>query len=342
MEVIASRFFYHLPYYCQQDLFASHGWTPSRSTLLNLVTATEFVPQPLVDHYRSLLKQVSVLQCDETPVTLIVPPSLPALDPDDPRTPRITEVLSEAQAQGRPAWQRGSGPIARWICLFNLFDFTVSRHRDGPDEILSNFAGVLLGDCWTGFQKIELRSHERIRRAACWAHARRKFDAYRMNHPQVAPKVLAFLRELYDLETRAKLRSTEQRLELRQNQSLRVLEQVRTYLAGPASERLLPKSDLADAIRYVQNNWDALIQFTRNGQLPIDNNECEQLMKQIATGRKNWLHVGSVAAGQRAANLMTIISTAARNDLDVHAYVKDVLDQILAGNTDWDSLRADR
>lgn len=342
VEVIASRFFYHLPYYRQQDLFASHGWTPSRSTLLNLVTATEFVLQPLVDHYRSLLKHVSVLQCDETPVTLIVPPSLPALDPDDPRTPRITEVLSEAQAKGRPSVAARIWAYRAVDLPFNLFDFTVSRHRDGPDEILSTFTGVLLGDCWTGFQKIELRSHERIRRAACWAHARRKFDACRMNHPQVAPKVLAFLRELYDLETRAKLWSIEHRLELRQNQSLRVLEQLRTYLAGPASERLLPKSDLADAIRYVQNNWDALVQFTSNGQLPIDNNECEQLMKQIATGRKNWLHVGSVAAGQRAANLMTIISTAARNDLDVHAYLKDILDQILAGCTDWDSLRADR
>jgi len=54
------------------------------------------------------------------------------------------------------------------------------------------------------------------------------------------------------------------------------------------------------------------------------------------------LHVGGLAAGQRAANLMTIISTAARNDLDVWSYVKDVLDRILAGCTDWESLRADR
>jgi len=31
--------------------------------------------------------------------------------------------------------------------------------------------------------------------------------------------------------------------------------------------------------------------------MPIDNNEVEQLMKQVALGRKNWLFVGSVAAG---------------------------------------------
>ena len=92
----------------------------------------------------------------------------------------------------------------------------------------------------------------------------------------------------------------------------------------------------------MKNHWEALLLYTTDGRLPIDNNETEQLMKQIATGRKNWLHVGSVAAGYRAANLMTIISTAARNDLDMWSYLKDVLDQILVGCTDWESLRADR
>jgi hypothetical protein len=70
------------------------------------------------------------------------------------------------------------------------------------------------------------------------------------------------------------------------------------------------------------------------GRLPIDNNETEQLMKQIAIGRKNWLFLGSVAAGERMADLMTLVSSALRNDLDAWAYVKDVLDQLLAGSTD--------
>jgi hypothetical protein len=44
----------------------------------------------------------------------------------------------------------------------NVFDFTVSRHRDGPDEFLQNYTGPLMADCWSGFQKIELRSDSRI------------------------------------------------------------------------------------------------------------------------------------------------------------------------------------
>jgi hypothetical protein len=289
-----------------------------------------------------LLSQIDLLGCDETPVKLIVPPELPNLDPQDPRTERILEVLSNAHAKGRPSVQARMWAYRSLEIPFNLFDFTVSRHRDGPDEILSNFTGFLMGDCWSGFQKIELRSDARIQRAACWAHARRKLHECRTSQPRHTTVLLALIRQLYDLEERAKLWTAEQRAELRGRESVRVLQQIREYLDGPQLRRILPKSDFAEAIGFLKNNWGALFLYTTDGRLPIDNNETEHLMKQVATGRKNWLHIGSIAAGMRAANVMTIVSTAARNDLDVWVYLKDVLDQILAGCTDWESLRADR
>ncbi len=51
--------------------------------------------------------------------------------------------------------------------------------------------------------------------------------------------------------------------------------------------------------------------------------------------------MGSVAAGERAADFLTLVSSAIRNDLDVWAYTKNVLDQLLAGSTDYHSLRPD-
>ncbi|WP_068129800.1 hypothetical protein [Roseimaritima ulvae] len=41
---------------------------------------------------------------------------------------------------------------------------------------------------------------------------------------------------------------------------------------------------------------------------------------------------------ERAANLLTIIGSAIRNDLDVRAYLGDVLRRALAGETDWSEL----
>ena len=91
----------------------------------------------------------------------------------------------------------------------------------------------------------------------------------------------------------------------------------------------------------MRNQWSALVNYLQDGRLPIDNNDVEQLMKQVALGRKNWLFVGSVAAGERAADFLTLVSSAVRNDLDVWAYIKDVLDQLLAGSTNYESLRPD-
>ena len=39
--------------------------------------------------------------------------------------------------------------------------------------------------------------------------------------------------------------------------------------------------------------------------------------------------------------MMTLMSSARRHDLDVWVYVKDVLDQLLAGSTDYHSLLPD-
>jgi len=82
--------------------------------------------------------------------------------------------------------------------------------------------------------------------------------------------------------------------------------------------------------------------FVRDGRIPIDNNDVEQLMKQVALGRKAWLFVGNVAAGERSAMMMTLVSSAKRHDLDVGLYIKDVLDQLLAGCTDYASLLPDQ
>ncbi len=223
----------------------------------------------------------------------------------------------------------------------DVFDFTVSRHRDGPDDFLKDYVGSLMGDCWSGFQKIELRSDARIVRAACWSHARRKVFEGRSSHPQQASVLLALIRELYDIEDRGKPLAADARRALRQRESRPALKRSREFLDHAATVRVLPKSAFGEALSYLRNHWDALQTFVSDGRMPIDNNDVEQLMKRIAIGRKNWLFVGSLEAGARAATLMTIVSTAARNDLDVNVYLKDVLDQLLAGSTDYRSLHAD-
>ena len=162
-------------------------------------------------------------------------------------------------------------------------------------------------------------------------------------YPAQASVLLAMFRQLYDIEDRAKELSSENRFALRQAESIPVLNRMGEYLKSDAlSERtLLPKSDFAAAVNYIRNHWEQLQLYTTSGLIPIDNNDVEQLMKLVATGRKNWMFIGSADAGERAANLLTLVSTAHRHDLDAWMYLKDALDQLLSGSTDYASLRAD-
>ena len=343
-EIVTGKCGYHLPIYREQDYFAGCGWTVDRSTLLNIFRASAELVHPLALYLRSEVLQSGAIGTDETRVTLLLPPEIPEAKEDDAKSRRICEVFTEARAEGRKSVSGRMWAYRSLTVPINVFDFTVSRHRDGPDEFLvaGGFVGKLLGDCYSGYQGISLRSDARIVRAACNAHARRKIFDARENRPLLSSQFLAMYQELYDIEDRGKFLSVGEREELRSLEARPVWQRMRQLLDGPAASDVLPKEKFAEALGYLRNQWDALQVYLGDGRVPIDNNETEQLMKQVAIGRKNWLFLGSVAAGERMANLMTLVSSALRNDLDVWAYVKDVLDRLLAGGTDYVCLRPDR
>jgi transposase len=340
-EIMVAKYAYHLPVYRQQDLFASCGWTPARSTLLNVLESAAHLIRPLVAHLREVVRAGPIIGTDDTTVTLVVKDTPPPLDPNDPKAARAREVIAAAQAE-----LRGSITARMWVyrsvtAPINVFDFTVSRHRDGPELFLDGFAGSLMADCYSGYEAVRTRSDGKIIRAACVAHARRKVFNARDNHPVHATMLLAMFQELYDIEDRAKPLTPPERQELRCAEARPIWTRMQEYLASEAVSNVMPKEPFGQALTYLRNQFDHLLVYLDDGLMPIDNNETEQLMKQVALGRKNWMFIGSVAAGYRAANLMSLVSSAARNDLDVFLYVKDVLDRLLAGETNYDTLRPD-
>jgi transposase len=340
-EIIAAKYGFHLPVYRQQDLFAGSGWTPDRSTLLNILVASAFAIRPLAEHLKQVVLASDIVGTDDTRVTLLLPATIPKAQAHDPKSQRIAEVFSEAAREGRPSVTARMWAYRSVMVPLNVFDFTVSRHRDGPDLMLADYCGTLLVDCYSGYQGVELRSAGRIRRAACVAHARRKVFEARDGYPLEASLLLAKFQQLYDIEDRAKALSAGERLELRQSESAAIWASLEEWLKGQAAERVLPKSKLGQALGYLRNHWEQLQTYLSDGRVPIDNNDVEQLMKQVAIGRKNWLFIGSVQAGERAADFFTLVSSAVRNDLDVWAYLKNVLDRLLAGETDYAALRPD-
>ena len=340
-QIITHKYSYHLPIYRQQDIFASCGWTPARSTLLNILRAAAECIAVFVAHLREVVRAGPIIGTDDTTVTLLTPSDLPPLDPLDPKSTRTREVIAAAHADARKSITARMWAYRGITVPINVFDFTVSRHRDGPEIFLDGFTGKLMADCYSGYDAVEMASDGRIVRAACVAHARRKvFDA-RSNHPTHAAVLLSMFQQLYDIEDRAKTFSLIDRQGLRQAEAKPIWERMREYINGDAVQDVLPKDTFGQALTYLRNQFDPLLVYLDDGLMPIDNNETEQLMKQVAIGRKNWLFIGDVEPGYRAADLLSLVSSAVRNDLDVFVYVKDVLDRLLAGETDFHALRPD-
>ena len=336
-QIITQKYAYHLPLYRQQDVFAGTGWTPSRSTLSNILTNCDYILEPLLAYFKQTLQQDSIVACDDTGLTLLYPKVPPDFDETDPKQKRIAEVFAEALAQNKSSINAKMWAYRGVTTKLNVFDFTVSRHRDGPDLFFENYRGTLLGDCWHGFGAIAAESDGQIVRAACSAHARRKFEDAK-DYPTDRHRWMQWFQELYDLETRAKKFSAEERLKLRQTEARAIWNQMEAEFVAiddRTKQVVLPKSELRKALNYTGNHWQELTRYLDDASLPMDNNECEQLMKQVAIGRKNWMFAGSVAGGERTAGFMTLVSSAHRNDLDVWTYVNDVLTRILAGQTDY-------
>jgi hypothetical protein len=340
-EIITAKYGFHLPVYRQQDLFAGCGWAPQRSTLLNILVASAFVIRPLAEYFKRVVLASDVVGTDDTHVTLLLPATIPKVDPDDPKSQRTHDILSKAAVEGRRSVRAHMWAYRSVIEPLNVFDFTVSWHRDGPAQMLADFSGTLVADCYSGYEGIALGSNGRIRRAACGAHARRKVFDTKDAYPVESSLVLAKFQQLYDIEDQAKEMSPEERAALRQNAAAKVWDSLDEWLRGDAAARVLPKSKFGEALGYIRNQWKPLQTYLSDGRVPLDNNEVEQLMKQVALGRKNWLFIGSVPAGQRAADFITLVSSAWRNDLDVWAYIKDVLHRLVAGETDYAALRPD-
>ena len=99
-----------------------------------------------------------------------------------------------------------------------------------------------------------------------------------------------------------------------------------------------PASTLAKACAYSLKHWEALTRFLGDGILPLDNNLCEQQIRSLALGRRNYLFAGSDAGAERAAVLYSLLRTCALHHVDAFAYLTDVLRKLASG---WLAKRLD-
>ena len=315
-QIVVGKFGDHLPLYRQEDFFSRHGLHIARSTQCDWVKAAAELLRPFYERQKELVLQSPVIWTDDTPVTVLVGGQ------QGSRKGRFWTYIGEQQP-------------------YSVYDFTESRVRDGPAKFLRGFKGYLQADAYAGYDHIFLGSNNSVIEVACWAHARRKFLDAALSSPRESHQVLEWIRQLYDIEDQARELSDEARLSLRQQQSVPVLDRIEDYLDEVAL-RALPKSILAKAVTYAQNQWQALRRFTEDGRLAIDNNLAERTLRHQAIGRKNWMFLGSPEAGPRAAILYTVLAGAKRHRIEPWAYLSELLMRLHANESELDEMLPDR
>ena len=326
-HVITSKYCDHIPLNRQSGMFRRQGLELPPSTLGGWMPRAAMLAQPLVDVMIQEVLASDAVHTDDTP--------MPVLDRQ-----------RETARQGRLWIYRGDD-----LHPYTVYDYTPTHKRDGPVEFLGDYEGYLCADAYGGYDGIYLGSEGKVIEVLCWAHARRKhFDAQDSDLPR-ATVALAYIRRLYQVERQAKELFAKQegdpdarslsaiRLELRQEHSLPVLKEFEAWMrqqtSGVAADGsplppgpVLPKSPLGMAITYCLNNWPALLRYTNDGSLDVDNNLAEQGLRGPVTGRRNYTFFGSDNGGCTAAVLYSLVASAKRHGLDPFAYLRDVLGRI--------------
>jgi hypothetical protein len=252
-------------------------------------------------------------------------------------------VPVQAASTGSPQ-ARGkcrSGRIWDWIGdvgnPYIVFEYTPDRTNAWPIAWLEGYQGYLQADAGSSYDALYRLGT--IIEVGCWAHARRRFFDARETDSLRSAQMLERVRRLYKVEEDAAQaiaamknatpqQADEVRRDLRQRQSVPVLEKIKAWLDEQA-RLVLPRSPMAEAINYTLNQWDALGVYARHGFLNIDNNAAERALKLIALGRKNWLFVQNDRFGKAYATLYSLIASAQRHGLDPQAYLRGVLAQIM-------------
>jgi transposase len=301
-HIATAKFVDGLPLYRQEPQFLRLGVPLGRATMAGwMIRLGGTLVMPLINLLREAMIEAPLIHCDETRLQVLKSDKAPTAD--------------------HWIWVRASGPPGRRIVLF---DYDASRGGAVPLRLLEGFRGILLTDGYEGYAAVA--AAQRLVHAGCVAHARRYFENARKAQPKNpvhAKAALEMIGELYRVE--APLWDTdrpvtpEQRLDIRSRLSAPIVTRFHAWLEALAP-KVLPESRLGKAVTYTLGQWPKLTTFLAHGEVPLDNNRCENAIRPFVVGRKGWLFSDTVKGAIASANLYSLVETCKANGIEPHGY----------------------
>jgi transposase len=301
INTVVNKYCDHAPLYRQSvALLRDAGIDISRATMCGWVMTIGEMLMPVVGAMRSHLLAGTYIQADETPVDV------------------QTHDGSGSNHQAY-LWQYGTpGGMT-------VFDFQMSRKREGPFNFLGNFEGLLQTDGYAAYDRV---GGPKMVHAACWSHCRRYFvDAVKLNKRDAASiRAVELINELFAIDAQARDQNMDHaaRHALRHEKAPPLLARIRTHLLE-VGKTVLPKSAAGEGCTYTLGIWERLIRFLDYQELELSTNVAENSMRPIAVGRGNWIHIGSEQSGPRIAAIISVIESCRRLNIPVRHYLAHIL-----------------
>jgi transposase len=304
-QITTAKFVDGTPLYRQEPQFARLGVALGRATMaLWMIKLGGVHVVPIINLLHELMLSDALIHCDETPLQVLRSDKAPTAE--------------------HWMWVRASGPPGRRIILF---DYDASRAGSVPKGLLEGYRGILLTDGYEAYNSAAQALQ--LTHAGCFAHVRRKFDEAHKALPRGATDshaktALEFIRGLYLIEKalwdKDKPVTAEDRVRVRAELSAPIVTKFHEWLQALAIQ-VLPQGLLGKAVRYTLGQWPKLITFLTHGEVPLDNNRCENAIRPFVVGRKGWLFSDTVKGAIASANLYSLVETAKANGVEPHAYL---------------------
>jgi transposase len=301
-ELIISKYADHLPIYRQQSIFQRLGLHAPRDTLNHWSLQSLELLRPIAEAIHLECLSSSYLQLDETPIKELAPGT------GKTRTGYVW-VLNDPCPGGSVSyrWQNG-------------------RSRKDLDQALGKHAedwkGIFQSDGYSVYPSYQRDHAQDIDLGSCMAHIRRGFTkALDAGEPRAA-RVIQLIAYLYRLEKN--LRDTQAgpalRDAIRASHCAPRLRLIRRYLEKIKSLHF-PKSLMGQAISYALNQWYGLAVYLSDGRVELDNNLCENAIRPLKIGAKNYLFFGSRRGGELGCVAYTLIENCKRHGLPIRSYL---------------------
>lgn len=310
--LLTVKFVDGLPLARFENVLSRHHAPVPRQTLARWVIGSSGVLQPLHNLMRDVLLDGSLIHMDETVV-------------------QVLKEKDKSPTSNSYMWVQTGGPPDKPVVLY---DYDPSRSASVPTALLEGFKGYLMTDGYDGYN--EVARTDGIERLACWAHVRRRFVEATRVQPNGkrgrADEAVSLIGKLYRIEREYKDAKSQERLFARKNQSVPVLAELHAWMITN-TPLVTPKSALGSALAYMGNLWSKLVRYTERGDLPIDNNRCENAIRPFVIGRKAWLFSDTPAGARASAVIYSLVQTAKANGLEPYTWLRRVLRDLPAAKS---------